>query len=70
MAEWLGIPASTFSEFRTGTGNLPWMAKLRILLGLGCESLAEAVDLLTLEENAEKLRRKQERLARKQGAAS
>lgn len=69
MAEWLGIPASTFSEFRTGTGNLPWMAKLRLLVGLGCESLTEALDLLTLEESAEKLRRKQERLARKQRVA-
>jgi len=65
IAATLNVPVSTFSEFRNSAGNLPGLAKLRVLHLLGYESLAEALDLLTGEESAEKNRRKLQRQARK-----
>ena len=65
IANKLDVPVSTFSEFRNETGNLPWMAKLRILQLLGYEQLSDAIDLLTQEETTEKARRKTLRQARK-----
>jgi hypothetical protein len=61
----LNVPVSTFSEFRNSTGNLPWLAKLRVLHLLGYQSLEEALDLLTREELSDKTRRKLQRQARK-----
>ncbi len=65
VANKLNVPVSTFSEFRHGNGKLPSLAKLRVLHFLGVESLAEAIDLLAREDNAEKLRRKSLRQSRK-----
>ena len=65
LAETLSVPVSTFSEFRNSAGNLPWLAKLRVLHLLGYQSLDEALDLLTHEESADKTRRKLQRHARK-----
>lgn len=69
VANTLLVPVSTFSEFRNATGNLPWLAKLRVLHMLGFELLSEAIDLLSQEEAAEKSRRKLQRQARKTSAA-
>lgn len=65
FAATLSVPVSTFSEFRNSSGNLPWLAKLRVLHLLGYQSLEEALDLLTREESADKTRRKLQRHARK-----
>ncbi len=65
LAATLSVPVSTFSEFRNSAGNLPWLAKLRVLHLLGYQSLEEALDLLTREESADKTRRKLQRHARK-----
>ena len=65
VAMTLNVPVSTFSEFRNSAGNLPLLAKLRVLHLAGYESLTEALDLLTREESVEKNRRKLQRHARK-----
>jgi hypothetical protein len=65
VAMTLNVPVSTFSEFRNSAGNLPLLAKLRVLHLVGYESLTEALDLLTREESVEKNRRKLQRHARK-----
>jgi hypothetical protein len=65
VAQTLNVPVSTFSEFRNSAGNLPWLAKLRVLHLVGYESLSEALNLLTREESVEKNRRKLQRHARK-----
>ena len=70
VAATLNVPVSTFSEFRNSAGNLPGLAKLRVLHLLGYESLSEALDLLTGEESAEKNRRKLQRQARKTASQS
>jgi hypothetical protein len=70
VAATLNVPVSTFSEFRNSAGNLPGLAKLRVLHLLGYESLSEALDLLTGEESAEKSRRKLQRQARKTATQS
>jgi hypothetical protein len=70
VAATLNVPVSTFSEFRNSAGNLPGLAKLRVLHLLGYESLSEALDLLTDEESAEKSRRKLQRQARKTATQS
>ncbi len=68
VAAMLNVPVSTFSEFRNSSGNLPWLAKLRVLHLLGYKSLEEALNLLTKEESADKTRRKLQRHARKMAA--
>jgi hypothetical protein len=65
LAATLSVPVSTFSEFRNSAGNLPWLAKLRVLHLLGYQSLEEVLTLLTEEESADKTRRKLQRQARK-----
>ncbi len=65
VAQMLDVPVSTFSEFRNSAGNLPWLAKLRVLKLVGYVTLSDALDLLIREEVAEKNRRKLQRHARK-----
>lgn len=65
VAAMLQVPVSTFSEFRNSAGNLPWLAKLKVLSLMGYESLNEVLDLLSHDESVEKNRRKMQRHARK-----
>lgn len=65
VAQTLDVPVSTFSEFRSSAGNLPCLAKLRVLKLVGYETLSDALDILTREEAAVKNRRKLQRHARK-----
>jgi hypothetical protein len=57
LAATLSVPVSTFSEFRNSAGNLPWLAKLRVMHLLGYQSLEEALGILSREESADKTRR-------------
>jgi hypothetical protein len=65
LASYLSLAPSSLSEFRTGVGALPFMAKLRILDAIGFHTLAQALEFLEPEELAAKSRRARERQAKK-----